>query len=80
MNGGLLNLTSAMHVKAAEFWLKLGLPIQALLELEELPRRARRHPWAIRMYVAAMDRARSYHRQSKRSSQADALKGRGGAK
>ncbi len=46
-------LKDALHVKAAEFWLKLGEPIEAFLELEQLPRRVRRHPWAVEVFLRA---------------------------
>lgn len=52
-------LRDAILVKSAEFYLKLGNPLLALNELEKLPRDAKRHPWAIRMFVCAFHTLRS---------------------
>jgi hypothetical protein len=41
-----MRLRDALHVKSAEFWLKLGEPYPALLELQHLPDRVQTHPWA----------------------------------
>jgi hypothetical protein len=41
-----IQLWHATRVKSAEYWLELGLPMQALIELQELPAEALRHPWA----------------------------------
>ena len=38
-----LRLGDALRVKSAELWLKLGQPVSALLELQQLPRKARGH-------------------------------------
>lgn len=46
-------LVDALHVQSAELWLRLGEPLQALRELERLSRRARRHPWAEAVFMAA---------------------------
>ena len=54
-------LPEAIRVKSAEFWLKLGYPIQALLELQRLPPLGRKHPWASRVFVTALRTARSYY-------------------
>jgi hypothetical protein len=51
-------LKDALRVKSAEYWLKLGQPVQALMELEKLPKSALNHPWALRTHVAAMGAAR----------------------
>lgn len=45
-------LRDAIRVKSAEYWLTLGQPVQALLELEQLPRRARKHPWATKVLLS----------------------------
>jgi len=42
-------LKTAVRVKSAELWLKLGEPMQALRELQRLSYRDRRHPWAMRV-------------------------------
>ncbi len=40
-----LRLKDAVHVKSAELWLRMGEPLQALLELQRLTERAWKHPW-----------------------------------
>jgi hypothetical protein len=45
-----ISLRSAVHVKSAELWLRLGEPIQAFCELQRLPVRARKHPWAQKVF------------------------------
>ena len=40
-----MDLKDAVRIKSAEFWLKLGEPGRALLELQRLPMRAWNHPW-----------------------------------
>jgi hypothetical protein len=49
-----LTLNQAIHVKSAEFWLKLGEPAQALMEMERLPEQAQKHPWALRIHMAVV--------------------------
>jgi len=41
-----ISLKNAVRLKSAEFWLKLGHPVEALVELQRLPQRTRKHPWA----------------------------------
>ena len=41
-----IQLGYALRIKSAELWLRLGLPLQALLEPQELPPEAQQHPWA----------------------------------
>lgn len=41
-----MRFRDALRVKSAEFWLKLGEPYPALLELQHLPDRIQTHPWA----------------------------------
>ncbi len=48
-----LRLAEAVRVKSAEFWLKLGQPAQALMELQHLPERAQQHPWASEVFQKA---------------------------
>lgn len=43
---------------SAEYWLKLGQPAEALMELERLPENVRNHPWAVKVHVAAIGAAR----------------------
>jgi hypothetical protein len=45
-DGMKIDLRDALRVRSAEFWLKLGQPAPALLELEQLSRGAQSHPWA----------------------------------
>jgi hypothetical protein len=47
-------LKQALRVKSAEYWLKLGEPAQALMELERLPEQAQKHPWALRVQLSAV--------------------------
>ena len=54
-------LKDALRIKSAEFWMQLGQPIQALLELEHLPKRARKHPWARQTFLIAFHIARQFH-------------------
>ncbi len=46
-------LADALHVKSAEYWLQVGEPTQALLELQCLNGRSRRHPWTASVYQLA---------------------------
>lgn len=48
-----LTLKEAVHVKSAELWLKLGQPVEALLELQKLPVFSRDHPWAAKVMQKA---------------------------
>jgi hypothetical protein len=54
---GQLRLKDALRVKSAEYWLRLGQPEQALLELESLPKSVRRLPWVLKVHVAAVHAA-----------------------
>jgi hypothetical protein len=49
-----LTLDNALLVKSAEYWLKLGQPFRALVELEKLPKAVENHPWALRVLGAAI--------------------------
>ena len=49
-----LPLREALPVRSAEYWLQLGQPDQALKELESLPETVRRHPWPLRVHLAAL--------------------------
>ncbi len=42
-----ISLRNAILLKSAELWLRLGEPMQALLELQQLPDSIRKHPHAI---------------------------------
>lgn len=44
-----ISLKNAMLLKSAELWLRLGEPMQALLELQRLPDSIRKHPHAIKI-------------------------------
>ena len=41
-----MRLSDAVRVRSAEFWLRLGEPKEAMLELQKLPQTAARHPWS----------------------------------
>jgi hypothetical protein len=45
-----MRLNEGLRIKSAEYWLKLGQPLPALLELQRLPKRARRRPWAKQVF------------------------------
>ena len=47
-------LDDAIRIKSAEFWLKLGQPDQALLEIKSLPERLRNHPWVLKAHLAVV--------------------------
>jgi hypothetical protein len=49
-----LPINHALHIKAAEFWLRLGEADQALRELENLPSRIWRCSWALKTRSAAI--------------------------
>jgi hypothetical protein len=49
-----LTLDNALLVKNAEYWLKLGQPAQAIMELEKLPKNAEIHPWALGVLGSAI--------------------------
>lgn len=51
-------LADALHIRGAEYWLRLGEALQALCELEQLSRRARRHPWAEAVFLEALSALR----------------------
>ena len=53
-----IELKDALRVKSAEFWLKLGQPLPALLELREVSEKARRTRWANRVLLSAVQSAR----------------------
>jgi len=55
---GGLALKDALRLKSAEYWLKLGQPVQALMELGRLPHHVQNHPWALKVQVAAVGAAR----------------------
>lgn len=53
-------LEDAIRIKSAEFYVKLGNPSLALGELERVTRKARRHPWAARVFACAFQTSRYY--------------------
>ena len=61
-----IQLGHALRVKSAEYWLKLGLPMQALLDLQELPAEALRHPWTCAVLRSAF---RAGHGQATQAAQ-----------
>jgi hypothetical protein len=49
-----LTIQDSLQIKAAEYWLELGEPDQALRELEALPARTWTCGWALRARIAAL--------------------------
>ncbi len=58
-NGVRIKFRDALCIKSAEFWLELGQPGQALLELQRLSGDAKAHPWAFSVFVCALKAARA---------------------
>lgn len=50
---GRLPFQKALIVKAAEYWLKLGQPDQAIIELQKLPPSTKDNPSVVKVLVAA---------------------------
>ena len=50
-----LPIQDSLQIKAAEYWLKLGEPDQALKELEGLQSRIYTHRWALKPRFAAIE-------------------------
>jgi hypothetical protein len=48
-----LSLSQGLRVKGTEYWLKLGQPVQAMMELQRLSEAAKKHPWVVSALVAA---------------------------
>ena len=48
-----LPLPDALRLMSAELWLRLGEPVQALLELQRLTKAAAKHPWRERVFQMA---------------------------
>jgi len=44
-----LPFPDALRLMSAELWLRLGEPVEALMELEKLTKRAAKHPWRERV-------------------------------
>jgi hypothetical protein len=53
-------LEHALHIKSAEFWLRLGEPLEALAEIEGLPLRVRMNSWVHKLHAAATWAAREF--------------------
>jgi hypothetical protein len=49
-----LDLDQALRIKSAEYWLKLGEPVEAMMELGTLSDSARGHSWPCKVHLAAM--------------------------
>jgi hypothetical protein len=47
-------LEDSLRVKSAEFWLKLGQPLQALIEIQNLPDALRNRPPVLQVHLAAI--------------------------
>jgi hypothetical protein len=54
---GQLRLSHALRVKSAEYWLKLGEPEQALLELRALPKSVQSLSCVLKVHLAAVHAA-----------------------
>ena len=54
VNAKPLPMQDSRHIKAAEYWLKLGEADQALRESESLPSGIWKCGWALRTRIAAM--------------------------
>ena len=48
-----ISLKDALHIKAAEFWLLLGQPMEAVAELQKLKRQAWKAAWTISVFRCA---------------------------
>jgi hypothetical protein len=59
-----MHLNEALKVKGAEYWLKLGQPARALVELQSLPEDAQKHPWTLKVHIAALGAVRRLNEQS----------------
>ncbi len=53
-----IGMEDAIRVKSAEFWLKLGQPDQALLEIKSLPEKPQSHPSVKKAHLAVVRAAR----------------------
>ena len=53
-----IELEVAIRIKSAEFWLKLGHPDLALLELKGLPGRLKKHPCVLSTHLAVIRASR----------------------
>jgi hypothetical protein len=49
-----LSLSHSLRVRSAEYWLRLGEPVQALMELERLSEVSKRHPSALKVHLEAV--------------------------
>jgi hypothetical protein len=54
VNPQTFTIQDSLHIKEAEYWLKLGEADQALKELEALPSRSWNCGWALRTRIAAI--------------------------
>ena len=59
-----LALKHALKVKSVEFWLKLGQPDQALLEIKSLPEKFQNHPSVLKAHLAIVRAARELSESS----------------
>jgi hypothetical protein len=51
---GPIALEHAVRAKSAELWLRLGEPLEALAEIENVPQRLRRNFWVHKLHAAAL--------------------------
>ncbi|HTL58904.1 MAG TPA: hypothetical protein VL361_24670 [Candidatus Limnocylindrales bacterium] len=59
-----IRFRDALHVRSAEFWLKLGKPYLALLELQHLPDATQAHPWATVVWRQAVRSVRQAQQEN----------------
>ncbi len=62
-----MKLRDAVLVKSAEYWLALGQPAEALLELQKLTSQAQAHPWSTTVLRKAFLAARGLSRRPLRT-------------
>ncbi len=49
-----LPLSDAMRVESAEYWLGLGQPVEAIMELDRVSEASKKHPWFVKAKVSAV--------------------------
>jgi len=59
-----LALEHALHIKSAEFWLRIGEPLEALADLENLPESARGNSWVRKIHASAIRAAKEFQAMS----------------
>ena len=49
-----LPLVDAMRIKSAEYWLGLGQPVEAIMELDKVSEGCKKHSWFLKAQVSAV--------------------------